>query len=117
MVKSKGGKIVLATLALLVAVLSLVLVIIYASLACDVIDYALTSERENWEGLGAAVGFLLMIVFGVGIVILAIVSLIMFICLKRAEGALGIIVKVTFIYHVSVTALAIIALMVTRFMV
>ena len=114
MSKSNAGKIILATVALILAVVSLVLVIIYASLAYDVIEYALRSEKENWEGLGAAVGLVLMIIIGSAIVVLAVVSLIMFLTSKSRSGAVGMIVKVTFIYQVSAAALAIIAFIIVR---
>ena len=114
MSKSNIGKIILVALALIATVASVVLVIIYASLAVDVIGYISSAEKEGAEGLGAAVGLIVMVVVGAGMVVLAILQTVLFAISRRMTGGVRLLATIAFLYHVTVVILAIVTLVVIK---
>ena len=114
MAKSNVGKIIFAAIALIVAALSLVLVIIYATLAVDVIGYMSLLEKNGADGLGAAVGLIVMIVVGAGVLGLALIGAILFAVSRRMAGRVRTLAAATFVYHVLAVLLAIITFIVVK---
>ena len=116
MSRSNVGKNILAIVAIVLAVLSFALVIIYATLAVDVIEYTVLSDRQGWEGLGAAVGIAVMLIVCAGIALLMIIGAVLFVLSRRVSGWVRVVVKITFIYHVLAVVLAIITLIAVKFL-
>jgi len=113
---NSASKIILATLAIVAMVASIVLVVIYASLAIDVIGYFVAAEKEGAEGLGAAVGLIVMVIIGIGIVCFSIVGIVMFVATRRMTGGARRLIKIAFVYHVLAAVLAIITLLIIKFL-
>ena len=114
MSKAGAGKTVISTLAVIFTVISIVLVIIYASLAIDVIEYLTDAQKEGAEGLGAVVGLIVMVIVGAGMAVLAILDTILFALSRRTSGGARKLVTFTFVYHVLVVVLAIVTFVIIK---
>lgn len=109
-VMARGGKIILSVIAAALTVASLLLVIIYAFLGVHVISYMASAEKGGADGLGAAVGLIVMLIVGVGILCCMLISLLLFALSRRMSPGVKRLVSVTVVYHVIAVVLAIITL-------
>ena len=107
---ARGGKIILSAIATALTVASLLLVIIYAFLGVHVISYMALAEKGGADGLGAAVGLIVMLIVGVGILCCMLISLLLFALSRRMSPGVKRLVSVTVVYHVIAVVLAIITL-------
>ena len=112
--ETNKGSVLLIVFSLVAAVASVFLVIIYASLAVDVIGYMLASVKEGAEGIGAAVALVFMIALLVGMILLFLVVSAIAIVARNATGFTKTIAKVAFIFHTSALVLALITLIVIK---
>ena len=112
--ETRADKILLIVFASIAAAVSLFLLVIYALLAVSVIGYAVAPEQAVITGWDAAASAILIIVVLVGLIITFLGGTAVFVGSLKASGRTKAFVKITFIYHASAVALAIITLILTQ---